>query len=111
MILADGALGLVLLALWLFCIIDVITTPEQQMRNLPKAIWVLLVLILFDLGAIIWLVAGRNWNKPKRAPRSAQRVPSNPDDDEDFLRQMKARVEEQRRSYEAKRKQEEDGGE
>jgi hypothetical protein len=119
MLLADGALGLILIALWLFCIIDVITTDESQMRNLPKAVWLLIVLLLFDIGSLLWLIAGRNWNSASRATtprgrdtafpeydRPGRYVPSNPDDDEQFLRQIRERADEQRRNYEAKRRME-----
>jgi hypothetical protein len=106
-ILADGTLGLVLLGLWLFCIIDVITTPEGDARNLPKMVWLLLVIILVDVGAILWLVAGRDWNRrpadlPYKGNRGRGVTPAparatNPDDDEQFLAQLRARAEEQRR--------------
>ncbi|MCW2915459.1 MAG: hypothetical protein JWN52_3527 [Actinomycetia bacterium] len=107
----DGA-GLLILALWVFCIIDVITTDESLCRNLPKTLWLIIVLILPDIGSIIWLVAGR----PRLAPRQGglphkgnagsrypeydrpgRAVPANPDDDEDFLRGLHERAEEQRR--------------
>lgn|GEM_PF-318070 len=55
----DGALGLALLGLWLYCIVDVITTDEALMRNLPKMVWLLVVLFLPDIGSLIWLIAGR----------------------------------------------------
>jgi hypothetical protein len=107
MVLFDGALGLILLGLWLFCIIDVITTREGDCRNLPKVLWLLLVLLLPDIGSIIWLVAGRNWNRTPanlpykgnygRPPARPARRATNPDDDEDFQAQLRARVEEQRR--------------
>lgn len=108
MLLFDGGFALLALAVWLFCIIDVITTPDDQVRNLPKLVWLLLVVILVDIGSIAWLVAGRNWNARsadpslRRAGRSrvagpASRVPSNPDDDEEFLARLRARAEEQRR--------------
>ena len=107
MLLGEGALGLVLLGLWIFCLIDVITTPEGECRNLPKLAWLLIVLVLFDVGSIIWLIAGRNWNRqPANLPYKGnlgrpaappRRRATNPDDDEDFQAQLRARVEEQRR--------------
>jgi hypothetical protein len=107
MLFLDGGLGLLVLGLWIFCIIDVITTPEGDCRNLPKIAWLLIVLILPDIGSIVWLVAGRNWNRRsaelpyKRnrgpAPGPRARRSGNPDDDEDFQAQLRARVEEQRR--------------
>ena len=116
MILADGALGLLLLGLWLFCIIDVITTPDGAQRNLPKVAWVLIVLLFFDIGSIAWLVAGRPWATGPAGPRTAvdarfpqydrpgRHVAANPDDDEAFLRQIKARADAQRAEYEARRR-------
>lgn len=103
MLLFDGGLALIAIAFWLFCLIDVITTPEQQCRNLPKLAWVLIVLFLAEIGGIVWLVAGRSWeSRPPadRAPRPSQRRTgraNNPDDDEEFLAGLRARAEEQRR--------------
>lgn len=110
MLFFDGGFALVMFAVWLFCIIDVITTPEYACRNLPKLAWLLIVILLADIGAIAWLVAGRDWNThrstdlpykgnrgrtagPPRAPVRA----TNPDDDEQFLAGLRARAEEQRR--------------
>jgi hypothetical protein len=119
MLFFDGAFGLVLLAIWLFCIIDVITTPDSQIRNLPKLAWLLIVIVLSDLGSIAWLVAGRNWSGSNSLSRKANRssefpeydrpgrfVPNNPDDDEAFLRQLRERAEQQRRDYRLRRERE-----
>ncbi len=103
MLLFDGALGILALGVWIFCIIDVITTPDDQVRNLPKLVWLLLVLLLADVGSIVWLIAGRPWpgaatslNGARRDPHSPAR-PTSPDDDEEFLAGLRARAEEQRR--------------
>lgn len=103
MLFFDGSLALVAFAVWVFCIIDVITTPEGEIRNLPKLLWLMLVIILVDLGSIAWLVAGRPWtHQPAQVPsqdggaRRATKA-SNPDDDEEFLAGLRARAEEQRR--------------
>jgi hypothetical protein len=55
----DGAFGLALLGLWLYCIVDVVTTDESLIRNLPKMVWLLIVVFLPDVGSIVWLIAGR----------------------------------------------------
>jgi hypothetical protein len=119
-IFADGTLALVLLALWIFCLIDVITTSESDVRNLPKLAWLFIVLILPDIGSIAWLVAGRNWHgrgfgsyrsaTAARAypeyDRPGRAVPANPEDDEAFLKQVRERAEAQRREYQERRKRE-----
>jgi hypothetical protein len=106
MLLFDGGGAIILFGVWLFCIIDVITTPESECRNLPKLVRLFLVILLMDIGSIAWLVAGRNWNRqsanlpykgnrglaPARPPARA----GNPDDDEEFLRGLRARADEQR---------------
>ena len=111
MLLFSGGLALLAVAVWIFCIIDVITTPDGETRHLSKVVWLLIVILLADIGSIAWLVAGRPWNGTTRReplrdrggarqparPRPGRRVPSNPDDDEEFLAQLRARAEEQRR--------------
>lgn len=119
MLLFDGGLALIAFAVWVFCIIDVITTPEHACRNLPKLLWLLLVVLLLDVGSIAWLVAGRPWNaqpadlpyrgNPGRAPAPRAGRTTTPDDDEEFLASLRARAEEQRRrAREVQRQQERD---
>ncbi|MFI6322511.1 PLDc N-terminal domain-containing protein [Nonomuraea sp. NPDC050556] len=98
-------MGLVLLALWIFCIFDVLTTPEEICRNAPKVLWLILVLLLPLIGSVLWLVAGRPERRPQTAPgrfpeydRPGRFVATNPDDDEEFLRKCRERAEEQRRN-------------
>lgn len=100
----DGALGLIFLGVWIFCIIDVITTPADKTRNLPRIAWLVIVILLMDIGSIAWLIAGRQWNGEARQPAAKAMAPSggrpaatNPDDDEDFLASLRTRAEEQRR--------------
>ncbi len=59
MALGDGLLALLVLGFWLFCLFDVITTDESQMRNLGKPWWIVIVLFFPVVGSIMWLVAGR----------------------------------------------------
>ncbi|HEY2796217.1 MAG TPA: PLDc N-terminal domain-containing protein [Micromonosporaceae bacterium] len=115
MVLFDGGFGLIMLGLWLFCIIDVITTDQSRIRNLPKLLWLLIVLLIPDIGSICWLIAGHTWES-RPAPltklqrdfpeydRPGRHIPVNPDDDEAFLRQIRERAEQQRRRGEAERR-------
>jgi hypothetical protein len=54
-----GLFGLVLLGFWLWAIFDVISTDDAMVRNLPKFMWLMLVIFLSDVGAIAWLLLGR----------------------------------------------------
>lgn len=59
MIAGGGIVGLVVLGLWLYAIYDVITTDESMVRNLPKMVWLLLVIFLGVIGSLAWLLLGR----------------------------------------------------
>lgn len=61
--LARGLPAILLFAFWVYCILDVIMSDETLVRNLPKSTWLLLVIILPDIGGIVWLAIGR----PERA--------------------------------------------
>jgi hypothetical protein len=108
--------GIVSLCLFIYCLIDVIQTPEESMRNLPKMPWLLIVLFLPFAGSVAWLVAGRPQASQRPAgptrqlpnlpgfDRPGRSVASNPDDDEAFLRGIRERAEEQRRRAEEQRR-------
>jgi hypothetical protein len=106
-------------ALLVYCVIDIIGTPAHRVRNLPKVGWLILVLLFPLVGSIAWFAAGRP-EKSARAPRAHERelpqypeynrpgraAAADPVKDEEFLRQVRERAEEQRKRYEASRKQE-----
>jgi hypothetical protein len=125
MVRVEGGFVLLLLALDIFCVIDLIQTREDEVRNLPKIAWLLLILLFPPIGAIAWLAAGR----PQRGggPRSAyeREMPHypeydrpgraaglTPESDEEFLRRVRERAEEQRRkaAEEKKAREESDEG-
>ena len=91
-------LGFVLIGLWVYCLIDILTSRSSDVRNLPKWAWFAVVLLVFIVGAALWLVFGRPrggresaWaTDPGRAarphvPRRA-RPPRDPADDEATIR-------------------------
>lgn len=109
MLLLGGA-GVVLeLVLLVYCLLNVITTPAEQMRNLSKGVWLVLVIVLPLVGGIAWLVAGRPVGPARSLPykgntggfpeydRPGRAIATNPDDDEAFLRRLHERADEQRR--------------
>lgn len=83
MLFADGAVGLLLLGLWLFAIFDVIATESALCRNLPKTMWLLIVLVLPDIGSIAWLLLGRPEHAGFRPGDTTYRASSRPIGPED----------------------------
>lgn len=100
-----GILFLVLVVFWLFCLLDAITTKADRVRGLPKAVWVAVILLMFTLGAVLWLMFGR----PKSTgPRGSSRrrplpglpappAPRAPDDDPEFLSRLDDQARRERR--------------
>lgn len=112
MLALDGAAGVALLVLWIYCLFDAITSDPALVRNLPRWAWIVLVLLLPDVGSLLWLLAGRPRRRPAGAtaqrrpgyspgfpeterdrwlPRREEprrEPPRGPDDDEDFLRRL-----------------------
>lgn len=97
----------------IYALIDAIMTPRSQARGLPKALWLLLVVIIPFAGAVAWLLLGRpsrgqylgggsesdggggGGGGPERpvrpwfgGPSGRRRGPSAPDDDPEFLRRL-----------------------
>lgn len=111
--------GLVVLALWVYCLVEVIGSSEGEIRNLPKMWWLLIVLLFPFAGSVAWLVAGRpqgaaGRSKYERAvpqypeyDRPGRASATKPEDDEEFLRKVRERAEEQRRTYRANKLEQE----
>ncbi len=113
MLYGGGVLVALELCLVVYCVLNVITTPEAEVRNLPKMLWLLLVLLFPIVGGIAWLVAGRpqgavNHRDTGRIPaeydRPGRATAHSPDDDEAFLRRLKERADEQRKRAEQERR-------
>ena len=117
MVYGGGLLGLAELLLVIYCFFDVIRTPGTHVRNLPKPVWLILCFIPPILGPIAWLLFGRptassaanlpykgNRGVPPEYRRPGRATASSPDDDEAFLRSLRERAEQQRRSAEQQRR-------
>ncbi|MGA9871700.1 MAG: PLD nuclease N-terminal domain-containing protein [Rhodococcus sp. (in: high G+C Gram-positive bacteria)] len=105
-------LGLLIMILWVFCLIDVVTADESGVRHLPKMVWLLFVVFIPLAGSLVWLIAGRpvgtgiwggsdagqrsNSAFPEYDAKPGRAVATDPEADEEFLRQCRARAEEQR---------------
>jgi hypothetical protein len=80
-------LGLAALALLVFSMVDIALTDKRGLRSLRKSVWFLIVLIPIA-GPLLWFFLGR----PRRGS-GGQRTIIPPDDDPDFLRNLKVEEE------------------
>lgn len=113
-----GLFSVLTLCLMVYCALNVITTPDGDVRNLPKMIWLLLVLFFPLVGGVAWLVAGRpvspsrslpykgNAGIPAEYDRPGRATAGSPDDDAAFLRQLRERAEAQREAAAKQRRAE-----
>ncbi|MBZ5738034.1 PLD nuclease N-terminal domain-containing protein [Nocardioides mangrovi] len=124
MIKLEGLLGVVVFALWVFCLVDAIGSPSDRIRNLPKVGWVLIILFFPLVGSIAWLAAGRpesGVRRPSAHERDQPAFPEydrpgraaavDPEKDAEFLRQVRERAEAQRKAYEEQKKRQREAGE
>ena len=105
-----GAFALVV-GLTLYTLLDALRTHQDQMRTLPKWLWIIAVIFFPVVGPLLWLLLGRP--RAVRAPKTQQGggftgsrrgtplpATSSPDDDEEYLRWLKTKADRQRRSRE-----------
>ncbi|MES4888197.1 PLD nuclease N-terminal domain-containing protein [Streptomyces sp. NPDC096012] len=85
---------LLVLALWIYAFVDCLNTPEEEVRHLPKVVWVIIILLFGEVlvGPVAWLLTGRrrqaraDGTAPGRRGGAAGWVA--PDDNPDFLRSL-----------------------
>ena len=82
---------LLVLALTVYAVVDCLQTEQGRVRALPKALWVLVILLVPLVGPVAWLIAGRpdQYGGPRPGgPTRRNGPPRGPDDDPDFLRRL-----------------------
>ncbi|MDX2646096.1 PLD nuclease N-terminal domain-containing protein [Streptomyces sp. NPDC001902] len=88
---------LLVLALWIYAFIDCLNTPEEQVRGLPKVVWVIVILLFGEvlIGPIAWLVAGKHRTGPAGGSTPAEWHRNHrtqwvaPDDNPEFLHSLR----------------------
>ena len=106
--------GALVVGLTIYALLDAVRTPAREERTLPKWLWVLVTLLFPVVGPLMWLILGRPKAQPAAQPAAGAPRPSfgqrrstpapsvsSPDDDEEYLRWLKAKAERERRSREA----------
>jgi hypothetical protein len=81
-------LAFALVAVDVFAIVDVILTDRRRVRAMPKALWLIVIVLLPVIGFLLWFWLG----KARSASAGRTRTVA-PDDDPDFLRNMRLKEE------------------
>ncbi len=113
--------GLIVMVVWVACLVDVIRADEHEVRNLPKPLWLMVVILLPLVGSVLWLLVGRpdgaGWSRTQTSAfpeydRPGRQTGQRPETDEEFLRRCRERAEQQRRvaREQEKRRLEREGG-
>lgn len=90
---------LLVLALWIYAFVDCLNTPEEEVRHLPKVVWVIIILLFGEVlvGPVAWLITGRGRRAAAGGfpPASFASGPRNtaanwvaPDDNPEFLKSL-----------------------
>ena len=100
------------IALAVWSLVDILQTPEERLRGMPKVLWVLLILLFAYIGPLAYIFAGKS-REPGAA--RAQAGPSGrslaPDDDPAFLEKLRLHKWEQDLKDRERKLREEDGTE
>ncbi len=97
-------------ALWVFCVVDVVNTGESDVRHMARTTWLSTVLFVPLVGSVLWLSLGRPLGESGgRGSAVPAALPSefvdgcagptgrSADAAEEFRRRCRARAEQQRR--------------
>jgi hypothetical protein len=112
---------LVPLALAVYALVDCISTKDDEVKHLPKLVWILLIVLATVVGPLAWIFAGRDrsgagrggggWGGGRRGGGGGGWVA--PDDNPEFLRSLEQEREERETEREPERpepEREADGG-
>ncbi|MFF5704636.1 PLD nuclease N-terminal domain-containing protein [Streptomyces sp. NPDC012794] len=84
---------LLILALTIYAFIDCLNTPEEEVKHLPKTIWVLIILLFSIVGPVVWLFAGRQRSAVGGGGGGGGRARRQqwvaPDDNPEFLKSLR----------------------
>jgi hypothetical protein len=93
----------VIVAVYVYSFIDLATSPGNQVRVMPRPVWLLVMLVVPVVGVVAWFIFGRpvaqhrgggggglNLRRPRPSsgPTGPSRGPVAPDDDPDFLHKL-----------------------
>jgi hypothetical protein len=83
---ARAVLVIAAVGVTIYALIDCIRSEPERLRGMPRVVWLLLIVLLAPVGAVIWLVFGREPSGGGGGGRGPRVIA--PDDDPDFLRSL-----------------------
>ncbi|HEX9713051.1 MAG TPA: PLD nuclease N-terminal domain-containing protein [Actinomycetota bacterium] len=106
-----GVAAVITLFVWIWALADAISTDEMLVRNLPKIVWLLIIIFVPLVGSLMWLILGRpsgvsmrpggtatvTEHRPRHLPAPPRALPAaavGPEDSPEFLNKL---AEQQRR--------------
>jgi len=77
--------SLVAFALAIFAVVDIAIIERERVRRLPKAVWIILAIVVPVAGPVLWFFYGRVRPRHDKPGRTIV----GPDDDPAFLAQLR----------------------
>jgi hypothetical protein len=99
-------IAVVWLMFTVFVTVFAASANKNEVRNLPKWLWVLICLAVPIVGGLLYLVLGRPIGRPKNRKGNTRVVA--PDDDPAFLRDLSSKLKSKDESPEAEKPKEQD---
>jgi hypothetical protein len=62
-------LALLLIAFWVYSIVDCALQPPTRHRGVSKPLWIVIVVLLPVIGGLMWFVVGRGRARPSASAR------------------------------------------
>jgi hypothetical protein len=101
---------LVSLGIMIYALIETISTPKERIRIMPKGVWIIVIVLVPLVGGILWLLFGNENAYLASTVQGFKKAsgpvrPSNPDDDEEFLRQLDIQRAQERKARELRERE------
>ena len=105
------------LVLAVLALISCLSAEEEDIRALPRLVWVLVILLIPILGPVAWFLAGRPraaaagarpWRPGGTQPDTSRSRPVAPDDNPEFLKSLDSGADERAKDRELFDRWEED---
>ena len=103
---------IVSLGVMIYALIEAFSTPSDRTRIMPKGIWIVVIILIPLIGGVLWLLFGNENAYLASTVQGFKKTtgpsrPSNPDDDEEFLRSLDIQRAQKRRAEELDKRERE----